>query len=130
MRLPMSGLKRRQWEPLAFASPSLILIALVIMFPLVYSFYLSFQDFDLSVGPDSNFIGLRNYSESLFRDGRFIGSIVNTAIIIGPALAAELVLGLGLALLLSRVPAAARSSPPCWPSRPWCRRSWRPWPGA
>ena len=103
MRLPMLGLKRRQWEPFAFASPSLALIGLIILFPLAYSFYLSFQDFDLSVGPDSNFIGLRNYSESLLRDGRFIGSIVNTAIIIGPALAVELVLGLGLALLLSRV---------------------------
>ena len=103
MRLPMSGLKRRQWEPFAFASPSLVLIALVIMFPLLYSFYLSFMDFDLSVGPDSNFIGVRNYTESLFRDGRFLGSIWNTGVIIAPALVAELVLGLGLALLLSRV---------------------------
>src|SRR5258705_404372 len=99
----MSGLKRRQWEPFAFASPSLVLIAVVIMFPLVYSFYLSFMDFDLSVGPDSNFIGVRNYTESLFRDGRFLGSIWNTGVIIGPALVAELLLGLGLALLLSRV---------------------------
>src|SRR5436853_1608062 len=99
----MSGLKRRQWEPFAFASPSLVLIGLVILFPLAYSFYLSFQDFDLSVGPESNFIGLRNYSESLLRDGRFLGSIWNTAVIIGPAVIAELVLGLGLALLLSRV---------------------------
>ncbi len=103
MHLPMLGLKRRQWEPFAFASPSLALIGLVILFPLAYSFYLSFLDFDLSVGPDANFIGVRNYSEALLRDGRFIGSIVNTAIIIGPALAVELVVGLGLALLLSRV---------------------------
>ena len=103
MRLPMSGLKRRQWEPFAFASPSLALIGLVILFPLAYSFYLSFLDFDLSVGPDANFIGLRNYSESLLHDGRFLGSIWNTAVIIAPSLVAELVLGLGLALLLSRV---------------------------
>lgn len=103
MRLPMSGLKRRQWEPYAFASPSLVLIAIVIMFPLLYSFYLSLQDFDLSVGPDANFVGLRNYTEGLFKDGRFVGSIWNTGIIIAPALVAELLLGLGLALLLSRV---------------------------
>ncbi len=103
MRLPMSSLKRRQWEPYAFASPSLVLIAIVIMFPLLYSFYLSLQDFDLSVGPDANFVGVRNYTEGLFKDGRIVGSIWNTAIIIGPALVAELLLGLGLALLLSRV---------------------------
>jgi multiple sugar transport system permease protein len=99
----MSGLKRRQWEPYAFASPSLVLIAIVIMFPLLYSFYLSLLDFDLSVGPDANFVGVRNYTEGLFKDSRFVGSIWNTSIIIGPALVAELLLGLGLALLLSRV---------------------------
>ena len=44
MRIPALGLKRKQWEPLAFASPSMALIALVIVFPLAYSFYLSFQD--------------------------------------------------------------------------------------
>ena len=39
MRIPALGLKRKQWEPLAFASPSMALIAFVIVFPLAYSFY-------------------------------------------------------------------------------------------
>jgi ABC-type sugar transport system permease subunit len=52
MRMPALALKRKQWEPVAFASPSLFLIALVIVFPLIYAFYLSLQNFDLSVGPD------------------------------------------------------------------------------
>ena len=97
------ALKRKQWEPLAFASPSLVLIALVIVFPLVYAFYLSLQNFDLSVGPDYQYIGGRNYMEALFRDQRFLGSVWNTAVIIVPSLAVELLLGLGLALLLGRV---------------------------
>jgi multiple sugar transport system permease protein len=96
------ALKRKQWEPLAFASPSLFLIALVIVFPLVYAFYLSLQDFDLSVGPDYEFVGLRNYGEALFRDGRFWDSVWNTAVIIVPSLALELGFGLGIALLLNR----------------------------
>lgn len=98
----MSGLKRKQWEPLAFASPALVLIGIVILFPLIYSFYLSFRDFDLSVGPDSAFVGGRNYTEALFRDGRFLGSVWNTGVIIAPSLVVELLLGLGLALLLNR----------------------------
>jgi multiple sugar transport system permease protein len=106
--LPAFGLKRKQWEPLAFASPSLVLIGIVILFPLVYSFYLSFRDFDLSVGPDSVFVGGRNYAEALFRDGRFLGSVWNTGVIIAPSLAVELLLGLGLALLLNR---ASRGRP-------------------
>jgi multiple sugar transport system permease protein len=94
---------RKQWEPLAFASPSLFLIGLVILFPLAYSFYLSFQNFDLSVGPEHEYVGLRNYTEALFRDGRFLGSVWNTVVIIVPSLILELLLGLGLALLLNRV---------------------------
>jgi len=103
MRIAALALKRKQWEPFAFASPSLVLIALVIVFPLVYAFYLSLQNFDLSVGPDYQYIGGRNYMEALFRDQRFLGSVWNTAIIIVPSLAVELLLGLGLALLLGRV---------------------------
>jgi len=96
------AVKRKQWEPLAFAAPSLALIALVILFPLVYSFYLSLQNFDLSVGSEYEFIGGKNYVEALFKDQRFLGSVWNTAVIIAPSLAVELLLGLGIALLLSR----------------------------
>ena len=103
MRVRTLALKRKQWEPFAFASPSLVLITLVIVFPLVYAFYLSLQNFDLSVGPDYQYIGGRNYMEALFRDQRFLGSIWNTAVIIVPSLTVELLLGLGLALLLGRV---------------------------
>ena len=102
MRVPTLGLKRKQWEPLAFASPSLFLIGLVIIFPLAYSFYLSLQNFDLSVGPDYEYVGAKNYVEALVKDQRFLGSIWTTAIIIAPSLALELLLGLGIALLLSR----------------------------
>ena len=96
------AVKRKQWEPLAFAAPSLALIALVIVFPLAYSFYLSLQNFDLSVGSEYEFIGGKNYVEALFKDQRFLGSVWNTAVIIAPSLAVELLLGLGIALLLSR----------------------------
>lgn len=102
MALGALALKRKQWEPLAFASPSLFLIALVVVFPLAYAFYLSLQNFDLSIGPAYQYVGLQNYSEALFRDRRFWGSVWNTAIIIGPALVLELLLGLGIALLLNR----------------------------
>ena len=103
MQIGPISLTRKRWEPFAFASPSLALIALVIIFPLAYSFWLSFRNFDLSVGPDSEFVGGANYVEALIRDTRFINSIWNTAIIIGPSLVIELLVGLGLALLLSRI---------------------------
>ena len=98
----MWRVKRKQWEPFAFASPSLVLIALVIVFPLGYSFYLSLQNFDLSVGAEYEYVGAKNYVEAVFKDPRFLGSIWNTAAIIAPSLVIELLLGLGIALLLSR----------------------------
>jgi len=55
------------------------------------------------VGSEYEFIGGKNYVEALFNDQRFLGSVWNTAIIIAPSLAVELLLGLGIALLLSRV---------------------------
>ena len=103
MRIGAFALKRKQWEPFAFASPSLVLIALVIVFPLVYAFYLSLQNFDLSVGPEYEYVGGKNYVEALVGDRRFLDSVWNTAIIIAPSLAIELLIGLGLALLLGRV---------------------------
>ena len=103
MRLPGLAMKRKHWEPFAFASPSLVVIAAVIVFPLAYSFWLSFHNFDLSVGPDYDFVGLKNYVEGLFGDQRFLGSVWNTMAIIAPSIVAELLLGLALALLLSRV---------------------------
>lgn len=103
MRIGALVLKRKSWEPAAFASPSLALIAIVIVFPLAYSFWLSFRNFDLAVGPDSDFVGGANYVEALVNDSRFLNSIWNTAIIIGPALVVELLFGLGLALLLTRI---------------------------
>ncbi|HSL51024.1 MAG TPA: sugar ABC transporter permease [Candidatus Deferrimicrobiaceae bacterium] len=103
MRIGALVLKRKSWEPVAFASPSLALIAIVIIFPLAYSFWLSFRNFDLAVGPDSDFVGGANYVEALVNDTRFVNSIWNTAIIIGPSLVLELLVGLGLALLLTRI---------------------------
>ncbi len=102
MRAAMLGVKRKQWEPFAFASPSLVLIALIIVFPLAYSLYLSLQNFDLSVGAEYEYVGAKNYVEALTRDPRFLGSVWTTAVLIAPSLALELLLGLGIALLLSR----------------------------
>jgi ABC-type sugar transport system permease subunit len=59
MRASPLTLTRKQSELLAFASPALVLIAIVILFPLVYSFYLSLQNFDLSVGPEREFVAAK-----------------------------------------------------------------------
>jgi multiple sugar transport system permease protein len=84
-----------------FASPALFLILVFIIFPLVYSFYLTFQNYDIAIGPPADYVGLENYQEML-ADKRFWRSWLNTFIIIFPAITLQLLLGLGIALLLNR----------------------------
>jgi multiple sugar transport system permease protein len=88
-------------EAYFFASPALFLIVTFILFPLCYSFYLTFQNYDLAIGPPSEFVGLENYAEML-DDTRFWRSWINTFFIIFPAITLQLLLGLGIALLLNR----------------------------
>ena len=88
-------------EAYFFASPALFLIVAFVIFPLLYSFYLTFQNYDLAIGPPADFVGLENYEEML-GDTRFWRSWVNTFTIIFPAITLQLLLGLGIALLLNR----------------------------
>ena len=90
-------------EAYFFASPALFLIVAFVVFPLIYSFYLTFQNYDLAIGPPSEFVGLENYTEML-DDKRFWRSWINTFIIIFPSITLQLLLGLGIALLLNRIP--------------------------
>jgi ABC-type sugar transport system permease subunit len=98
----MAMLKTKRAEAYFFASPALILILAFVIFPLIYSFYLTFQNYDLAIGPEyTEYVGLQNYEEML-DDRRFWKSWINTFIIIFPAITIQLLLGLGIALLLNR----------------------------
>lgn len=90
-------------EAYFFASPALFLIVLFVIFPLVYSFYLTFQNYDLAIGPPFEYVGWQNYQELFYQDHRFWKSWINTFIIIFPAITLQLLLGLGVAMLLNRI---------------------------
>src|SRR5215471_12496440 len=73
--------RRSRWaarkQAYMFASPALFLILVFVIFPLCYSLYLTFRNYDLAVGPPTEFVGLENYAEIL-EDTRFWRSWVNT----------------------------------------------------
>jgi multiple sugar transport system permease protein len=94
------GLSSRR-EAYFFASPALFLIVAFVIFPLLYSFYLTFHNYDLAIGPPADYVGLDNYQEML-EDNRFWRSWINTFLIIFPAITLQLLLGLAIALLLNR----------------------------
>lgn len=100
----LSALKKRvtaRRDAYFLASPAMFLIVIFVIFPLLYSFYLTFQNYDLAIGPPFEYVGVENYTEML-HDTRFWRAWGNTFLIIFPAITGQLFLGLGIALLLNR----------------------------
>ncbi len=91
--------RHRKW---VFASPAMIFVALLIAVPIVWTIYLSLTDSEGSVRAKAEFIGFENYLEVLGDTERFWPAVWRTFYFTGGALAAELVLGMAIALLLWR----------------------------
>lgn len=86
--------------PYLLIIPILGFMFALVLFPLVYSLGLSLTSFS-PARPAWAFIGLRNY-QRLLADPAFWGAVQNTAVFVVGTVAAEMVLGYILALLLSR----------------------------
>ncbi|MFZ3086017.1 MAG: sugar ABC transporter permease [Candidatus Hydromicrobium sp.] len=81
--------------------PIIVYFLLIGIFPLIFSFVLSFLNWDVGAGKQIAFAGLSNYAE-LIRDTRFWQTLQNTIIFATAAVSLETILGFGLALLLNR----------------------------
>src|SRR5690606_40829145 len=92
---------RRISPPVLLLLPAIIILAAVVLFPLALSLYSSFTPFRLT-RPDSLFIfiGLRNY-QRIMSDWVFWAAFICTVIFLTLALTLEMLLGLGLALLIT-----------------------------
>ncbi|HSU02431.1 MAG TPA: sugar ABC transporter permease [Nocardioides sp.] len=106
VRRPRPRTRRRSEAraALLFISPWLIGFAVFMLYPVVYTAYLSLTDYD--VINDPTFIGLDNYRE-LMGDEKVVLAMRNTFVYTAMAVPAQLVLSLGLALLLQRAGRAA-----------------------
>lgn len=81
--------------------PAIIIVAVLIVVPMIYSFYLSLTNLHLLHPSRTRFIGFKNYLK-LFEDPIFWRSLMNTVIFMGIAVNVEFVLGLILAQLIFR----------------------------
>ena len=98
-RRPGTFAARRRREAWLMVSPSILIILLLSIFPLIYSLTLSFQRRDLQHPGDNQFVGLDNYATGL-TDSRVWSSLQNTFFLVIGGMALEFLLGLGLALLI------------------------------
>ena len=89
--------------PLALISPAVMIILMVVLLPLIFSFYTSFSNYRL-INPDSlwQWIGLRNY-ERVLGDWDFWVAFGRTILFLAVALNLELLAGLGIALLINKI---------------------------
>ena len=68
----------KQWAPYIFISPFFILFAVFSLFPLLFSIYLSFNQWEAASGVDAmQWVGLDNYKYAL-SDPWFLRSLGNT----------------------------------------------------
>ncbi|WP_232466151.1 MULTISPECIES: sugar ABC transporter permease [unclassified Diaminobutyricimonas] len=89
----------RKW---VLAAPAMVFVALLIIFPVGWTLYLSLTDASGSVRAESEFIGLENYFDVLTDTERFWPAVLRTAAFTGGALLFEMGLGMCIALLLWR----------------------------
>jgi multiple sugar transport system permease protein len=80
--------------------PAWLLLVAVALVPLLYSLAGSFTNASL-LNTQSDFVGFDNYLQ-LFRDSRFVDSLLNTLLISALSILVQMPIGFGLAVLLNR----------------------------
>lgn len=85
-----------------FTGPSVVAVALLMAFPVVYTLYMSVHSWFASSLTHPQFIGLENFRRAFVDDDRFRNALWLTVYFTGLATALQLVLGVSLALVLNR----------------------------
>ncbi len=84
---------------MAFVMPAFLLSTLFMIYPLVYSLYISFTEYNFAFDPAPRYIGFQNYIKA-FQDKAFLDSIQVTAIFSVVYFILVMVGGLAMALML------------------------------
>ena len=86
--------------PWLFLAPALAVYTVVVVYPMLYSVYLSLFRWD-GISPDKVFVGIQNYVSLLTTNDVFWIALKNNAIWLVVALFLPTSIGLGFALLLN-----------------------------
>ena len=95
-----SGFAERNLRVL-FPLPAVIFVAVLMIFPVLYTVFLSFTSWNLTSGAPLAFRGLTSYAR-VFHEPRFLDAVVRTATFTLLAVAVECVLGVTAAIVLNR----------------------------
>jgi ABC-type sugar transport system permease subunit len=90
-----------KWVPYAFSAPSIIAVATMLAFPVLWGAYQSLFRAE-RFGAPTEFVGLRNYID-MFKAPEFLDSLIKTAIFVTGCIVVGIALGLLFAFALNRV---------------------------
>ena len=85
-----------------FPAPAVVLVAAIIVYPIIYTGWMSLHEWFASSLTGPKFIGAANYVKILVGDARFREAVVRTLYFTLVAVAAETILGVAMALLFNR----------------------------
>ncbi|MED4603516.1 sugar ABC transporter permease [Paenibacillus validus] len=84
-----------------YTLPAVLFVLLMMLFPIIYTVRISFFEWSMSATTPPKWVGLANYY-ALLQDERFWHAVGSTFYFTLVALAAEVILGVAIAMLLSR----------------------------
>ena len=91
---------KKTWVCYLFILPNLVGVLVFLAFPVVFSLYMSFHEWDVLTEP--TFIGLDNYARLFYEDDLFWTSLWNSAYYVILTVPASIVVGLGLAMAMNQ----------------------------
>lgn len=91
-----------RYAPVIFPAPAVIVVALIIVYPMLYTGWMSLQEWFLSSLAPPKFVALSNYAQILTGDPRFRGAFFRTLLFAALVVTAETVAGVAMALVFNR----------------------------
>ncbi|MEO6714220.1 MAG: sugar ABC transporter permease [Mycobacteriales bacterium] len=85
-----------------FLTPAVFFVVVMMVFPVIYTIWLSFHRWSGGVGVTPDFIGLGNFRRLLTDDPRFWAAARRTVLFTGLAVSVETVLGVAIGVLFNR----------------------------
>lgn len=92
--------RRRAWAGRLFVAPNLAAVTVFMLFPLGFSLYMSFQQWDVFQPP--KFVGLKNFEDLFTADPLFLIAIRNTVVFTLGTVIPTVVISLAVAAVLNR----------------------------
>ncbi len=93
---------KKKYQPWLYSSPALVLIGIIIVFPILYTGFISLTNMNLFHWLDYRIIGMENFKRALFKvDSGFLKALITTLLWTAVNMAIQLVLAYFIALGLN-----------------------------